>query len=200
MPQCQQDTSDRAKKEKKNGRREKDVREKEGGLSLLQCLNDKIGGNLGMETSRFLLVLVSGGGCLVSAIWSGGGNMWFKIMGKADEPWYGKLENCHRSILGLKQKNNSAGWKLFLLDSGNMPISTALYKGRRNLKSLRGPSQTSTDLLWVEQYNIRLRYILLYQHYTWRGGGRELSLVLKRSKTDSHCWLKLPCSICGLQY
>lgn len=120
------------KERKKNGRREKDVREKEGGLSLLQCLNDKIGGNLGMEASRFLLVLVSGGGCLVSAIWSGGGNMWFKIMGKADEPWYGKLENCHRSILGLKQKNNSAGWKLFLLDSGNMPISTALYKGRRN--------------------------------------------------------------------
>ncbi len=31
------------------------MREKEGGLSSLQCLNDKIGGNLGMEASRFLL-------------------------------------------------------------------------------------------------------------------------------------------------
>ncbi len=43
------------------------MREKEGGLSSLQCLNDKIGGNLGMEASRFLLVLVLGGGFLVSA-------------------------------------------------------------------------------------------------------------------------------------
>lgn len=35
-------------------------RERRGGLSLLQCLNDKIGGNLGMEALEFLLVMVSG--------------------------------------------------------------------------------------------------------------------------------------------
>lgn len=136
MPQCQQHTFDRAKKEK-NGRREKDVREKRGGgLSLLQCLNDKIGGNLGMEASKFLLVLVSGGRCLVSAIWSRRGKVWFKIMRKAGEPWYGKLENCHRSISGLKQKNNFAARSeiVSFLDWDNMSIPAALYEGRGHFK------------------------------------------------------------------
>jgi len=54
----------RGRERKKNGRRGKGCERKRGGLSSLQCRNDKIGGNLGMEASRFLLV--SGGGFFLS--------------------------------------------------------------------------------------------------------------------------------------
>lgn len=55
MPQCQQHTSDGAKKEEKWKEGKKDVceREKEGGLSSLQCLNDKIGGKPGIGSIQF---------------------------------------------------------------------------------------------------------------------------------------------------
>lgn len=100
-------------KERKMKTGKMDVWEREEGLSFLQCLNDKIEGEIWEKEHPLLLVLVLGGGFSVSAVWSQAGGMWFKITGKVDELWYGKLENCHWLILGFKREKNTIlqqGW------------------------------------------------------------------------------------------
>lgn len=107
-------------KERKMKKGKMDVWQKKGGVKLTTMLELQDRGGETWEKKHLLLLLLVLGGYSVSAMWSQAGRMRFKITGKADQLWYGKLENCHRSILGFKKegkkekkKTLQLGWKLF---------------------------------------------------------------------------------------